>query len=89
MERNSRPLNEQVQQLLKNPQPARLTATGEMLIGSSARMESGGPLNPAHSRWLQGLPIAWENCADMVTLSPARSRKGSSKRSSKPQATEW
>lgn len=57
--------------------PHRLTDSGELLTGSAAGMESGGQLNPAHSRWLMGYPLEWDDCAAMVTPLSRKPRKRS------------
>ncbi len=63
---------------------ATLTVSGETRIGYSARdgivtIGNGAQLNPAHSRWLQGLPRVFCDCAVTAMQSFRKSRRNSSK----------
>ena len=53
---------------------ALFAASGLPLNGSPVETAKPGQLNPAHSRWLMGLPPAWDDCAATVTQSSRRSR---------------
>lgn len=65
--------------------PMRLCSDGTLLTGSTAGMESGGRLNPEHSRWLMRIPAEWASCAPTATRStPKRQR-----RSVKSSAASW
>lgn len=72
-------LNDQVQMVKDGP--ARLTASGQLLTGSSAGMASGGQLCPALSRWLMGLPPEW--CLAALTASDSITAQKMATRSSR------
>jgi hypothetical protein len=52
--------------------PIRITASGQMLTGSDAGMESSGQLRPGHSRWLMGFPVEWDIAAIRALQQPLK-----------------
>jgi hypothetical protein len=56
---------------------ATLADSGKDATGGTGVTKSSGQLNPEYSRWLQGYPKEWGNCADMVIPSSRKSRRNS------------
>jgi hypothetical protein len=65
------------------PRQAQLAATGLIATGGTEETGSIGQLDPDYSRWLQGLPPVFCDCAVTAIASLRPSRKSSSKRTSK------
>lgn len=60
------------------PRQAQLADGGEIVTGGTGKTKSSGQLNPDYSRWLQGFPAAWGNCADTgMRLFPGLRRNSS------------
>ena len=74
---NGSGLNQNTASLCKQ---ARSIRHGQVAAGSNAETAGNARLNPAHSRWLMGLPQEWDDCAPTETPSALRRRKHSSNR---------
>jgi hypothetical protein len=59
------------------PRQAQLAASGAIATGGTDGTKSTGQLAPDYSRWLQGLPPEWDDCAVMAMQSSRKSRKRS------------
>ena len=73
--RQGRSVSGNLREVVTIAQATRLKPDGTILTGSSAEMESGGQLDPAHSRWLMGYPPEWDDCAVTAMPSSRRSRR--------------
>jgi hypothetical protein len=54
------------------------SGTDQQSPSNAQTAPAGYPLNPAHSRWLQGYPPAWDACGVTAMQSCRRSRRSSS-----------
>jgi hypothetical protein len=63
--------------LRKLTEQAQPMDSGPLPTGSPAETAKPGQLNPAHSRWLMGLPAVWDACAPTETRSTLSKRRNS------------
>lgn len=77
-----------LQVMVQTVGPARLTASGELLTGSCAGMESGGQLSPLMSAWLMGYPEVWDQAA-ITAAETIKKRKRQMGRPAKPTPVKF